>query len=497
MAAPTPTDKLKTALDWIGINDQAHRDRFILEFVSTANDFKLMTDDDVDSGVKGFTSAKKDPFNVPFKVRALLKCVVYWAQDYIRCDEVPAYPSTQAEFLQAIEEARERSKIRAEATKSGKSLLEAYAFKKFQKANTWHDIREEFTDLLSKVYGSNQVPLAYVIRAEVTPNANAVYANWTERAIATAPLKGAYFESDTAIVHSLLLKIFGATDHYAWIRKHKLKRNGRLDWLSLEEHFEGDGYRDVRLQQAVKTLATLHFKSERIMSFELFCSKFEECVQAKQESQRPMFEEDKMEFMFERIQHPDLLNEIKIQKALYSLDKNSVTFSRLVDTMSKELATVAGRAIPTNRTVSAVGTGGDGRAGGAKCPDTGVYDADGSVFTGTYTRSQWNALSKEEWALVRNTRSNGGGANAKGQKRDKKQQRKLKQLVTKQKKKLASVREQIVEKKRKLAAMSTSRVGDSDTSDSSDEDTGKNAGRAFGGSSEMAKKKKKKAGGGK
>jgi hypothetical protein len=148
MAAPTPTEQLKTALNWIGITDQAHRDRFILEFVSTASDFKLMTDDDVDSAVKGFTSAKKDPFNVPFKVRALLKCVVYWAQDYIRCDELPKYPNTQAEFLQAIEEARERSKIREQATKSGKSLLEAYAFKKFQKVNTWHDTREEFTPSL-------------------------------------------------------------------------------------------------------------------------------------------------------------------------------------------------------------------------------------------------------------------------------------------------------------------------------------------------------------
>ena len=67
MAAPTtPTEQLKFALDWIGISDQAHKDRFILEFVSTASDFKLMTDDDVDSAVKGFTGAKKDPFLVPF-----------------------------------------------------------------------------------------------------------------------------------------------------------------------------------------------------------------------------------------------------------------------------------------------------------------------------------------------------------------------------------------------------------------------------------------------
>ena len=43
MAAPTPTEQLKIALDWIGISDQAHRDRFILEFVSTASDFKLST----------------------------------------------------------------------------------------------------------------------------------------------------------------------------------------------------------------------------------------------------------------------------------------------------------------------------------------------------------------------------------------------------------------------------------------------------------------------
>ena len=497
----TQQAQLKTALDWIGVSDSGQRDRLVAEFASTAADFKLMNEEDVDSAIKGFGSAKNNSFTLPFKVKALIKCIMYWAQDFIRCDEVPVYPSTQDEFLIAIGEAHERSKIREKAIKSGKSLFDAYDFKKFQKATGWHDTREEFTDLLSKVYGSNQVPLAYVIRKEPTPVANAVYANWTEHAVATAPLKGPYFESDTATVHTMLLKIFGGTDHYAWIRKHKAKRDGRLDWLALEEHFEGEGYRDVRLQHAIKTLKNLHFKNERIMPFELFCSKFEECVQAKEECGRPMLEDEKMEFMFEKIQHPDLLSEVQLQKALWNQDKTKVTFTTLVDTMSKELATLAGRAGPINRTVSAVGSGGP-RASGGNCPDNGVYATDGSVFTGTYPKAKWTALSRDEMDLVRNTRTNSGGGGGTGNKvgkgGKKQQPRKLQKLVTKQQKKLTNLREQIAEKKRKLAAVLTSKAdaADSDTSDSDDEDTGKSAGLAFGGTSEMAKKKKKKGGGG-
>jgi hypothetical protein len=58
----SPESQFRTALEWIGVSDRDQRDRLVAEFVSTASDFKLMDEDDVDSAIKSFASASKEQF---------------------------------------------------------------------------------------------------------------------------------------------------------------------------------------------------------------------------------------------------------------------------------------------------------------------------------------------------------------------------------------------------------------------------------------------------
>jgi hypothetical protein len=55
---------------------------------------------------------------------------------------------------------------------------------------------------------------------------------------------------------------------WAWIEPHDMAENGRNAYLAWIAHYNGEGELSKRTAPAEAKLETLHYKSERSMSFE-------------------------------------------------------------------------------------------------------------------------------------------------------------------------------------------------------------------------------------
>ena len=79
-----------------------------------------------------------------------------------------------------------------------------------------------------------------------------------------APLIGDVFASDASVVHTYIVKFI---TEYATAEAKILVptnvRNGRLDFTSLKEHYEGMGIHTRNVTEAGKTIYTLFYNGER------------------------------------------------------------------------------------------------------------------------------------------------------------------------------------------------------------------------------------------
>jgi hypothetical protein len=60
-----------------------------------------------------------------------------------------------------------------------------------------------------------------------------------------------------------------------WIKPISQKQSGRGDMIALWNHYLGEANTSQRIAVATKTRDTLHYKSERAMSFSLFLDKIQ------------------------------------------------------------------------------------------------------------------------------------------------------------------------------------------------------------------------------
>ena len=79
-----------------------------------------------------------------------------------------------------------------------------------------------------------------------------------------APITGYVFASDASVVYTYIVKfIEGKATAETKILVHNNARNGRLDFTSLKEHYEGVGIHARNVAEADKTIYTLFYNGER------------------------------------------------------------------------------------------------------------------------------------------------------------------------------------------------------------------------------------------
>ena len=243
---------------------------------------------------------------------------------------------------------------------------------------------------------------------------------------------------------------------------------------ALPDHFAGEGNATRNKATADRLKDSLHYKSERAMTFKSFLTGCQKMFNIYEKEGEPMTDDAKTRFLFKQVQNASLRGAIKALKAQQTAGVN-VTYTMAANHLSTAVSELP-EFISKNRNVAAIGTG-SGRRG---CDD--IYNNDGTINTGHIPT--WRQLSPEDREIVTEERNRlrnkgGKGNKHKGGNKSKDDSNCLNQLSTQNKK-----------FKRQIKAMKRM-IKDSDATNSNndnDSDTGTDAGDQFGG---RASKKKK------
>ena len=195
-----------------------------------------------------------------------LEALAYWVRDHKRRNEPIVAETftvaTRDEYLERAD-AEDEEIERAEAAQTPLSG-------KFEASN-WVQWEVRFTNYLAGLRGITRVPLNYVIRKD-EPEGH-TFVTETERLIYAAPLVGRAFESDTQSVYRILKAQIIGTDAWEWIKSYDRKKDGRLAFRTLRQHYDGPGEVDKRIALARQQVKELHYRSEQTFPFETFITK--------------------------------------------------------------------------------------------------------------------------------------------------------------------------------------------------------------------------------
>ena len=161
---------------------------------------------------------------------------------------------------------------------------------------------------------------------------------------------------------------------------------------ALRDHFSDEGSASRNISEADRLKESLHYKSERSLTFETFQTQCQKMYTIYDKEAEPMTDDAKLRFLFKRVQHPGL------QQAIEALKAQQTAGTAVTYTMAANHLTTAVSALPEyiskNRSISAVTrTGGDTNGGSSE-----IYRDDGTINTG-YIPS-WKTLSQDDKNIV-------------------------------------------------------------------------------------------------
>jgi hypothetical protein len=194
-----------------------------------------------------------------------------------------------------------------------------------------------------------------------------------------------------------------------WIKNTIRYTDGCHSMKALHTHFAGEGNATQNMVEADHLHETLHYKSERSVSFEVYLTQCQKMYNIHEKEKEPMADEAKVHFLFKKVlQHSGLRGSIDALKAQQTAG-TEVTCTMAANHLSTALSELP-EYISKNRIVSAANTGGDNEIG------DGIYNADGSINTGYIPT--WRSLFSADKVKVAEARKK-LGTNRKGKKNGK------------------------------------------------------------------------------
>ncbi len=477
--------ELETAMTWIGIEpgqqtsalaDELGSMKYLPSF--TATDITNMTKTGVTYG-----NNRKMKFTLGQKKH--LQALLAWAKDRKKLNEPISLASsgitTVDEFISAIELAQSREDIRGIEDKTLEAQIKIASPGKLKDEKIWEDWMTGLQTTLTLMRGVTGVPLVYVIRPDETAPEGEVYASFDEECIAKAPLSGPAFDADARSVYLIIQPLVLGENAAQWIhpttKTHK--KNGRVDFLKLQAHYQGEGNSSRRIHEAETLWKNLHYKNERALPFATFISKAQFMLNIYTRNDEHVKMSAQVRWLLDKVQDPVLTATIASLKLDVDKDPHHLIwdFTKCANHIQSQIRKPS--STEHSKNISSV----NAKTSSGR---NGIYK-DGEVFTGTYKYDEWKALSNDDRSTVIKARNNnkgggnGGGGAGGGPKNKNKKVKALTKKVKRQQKQIASL------KKRKASSSD-----DSDEESEQDEPMN-DAGNSFGGRAGKKNSKKKKS----
>jgi hypothetical protein len=446
------------------------------------SDMNSLREKDISELAKAFADRTQANGRITFGLRRqnLLKSTIHWVQDFRRISRSPTLDDITDvnNFRAKIQTARERALVRKSRTEDSSSSQAADPGK-CKGSKGWLVWSRALKNYLSTILGQDGVPLSYIIRDEEAPDyelEHEIFCDYEQLTVDCAPLSGTIFSADAKTVHQLIHGFIQGETAETWTRRTANRKNGRLDYQALKAHYEGEGNKQIRLDEAEQLRKSLMYKNERVLSFEKFLTSMQKMFQGFYDAGEEYLEPQKIRVLFEKIQSPALQMAKSSLMVAHDLDTaGTVTYDFIANSLSVQ-ATGQAPDHATNRNTSALGRG------EAVAPDGGVTSNDGTIFTGYYPN--WRQLTDANKQSVYDERKR---LDIKNSPKGKKPPYKGRQAsATKAKKK------EVVKLNRKISSLKAKlKSASSIDDDDNPEEVQDNAGDQFGG---RKKKKENKSG---
>lgn len=194
-------------------------------------------------------------------IKKNIKAFLQWSRDEYRLGRNPEYGS-----FSIVETQRfiRRYKTHKQFMDKSSDVSDAAKPSKFTTKMRWSDWAPTFLNYLRTIPGRDGVPLSYVCRDSDQPDPTP-HEDFIDDYVTMAPINhGEAFGIDASEVHTLIVKFITGNDTAEMkIKAHELLRNGRTDWTSLKEHYEGIGIHAFDIHEAETILQDLYYSGEK------------------------------------------------------------------------------------------------------------------------------------------------------------------------------------------------------------------------------------------
>jgi hypothetical protein len=189
-----------------------------------------------------------------------IKAFIYWCRHKYRINEVP---EDEPFPLHNITEIIRNAKTHKAYIDKSKTISDTATPSQFTDKVKWIDWLPTFKNFLRAIPGRNGVPLVYIIRDD-PPVIPVAYTDFIDEYIDKAPLEGTAFITDASEVHTYLVKFISENDTAeSKVQMNANQNNGRIDFLALQEHYEGVGVNALDVTRADRLLETLFYSGEK------------------------------------------------------------------------------------------------------------------------------------------------------------------------------------------------------------------------------------------
>lgn len=193
-------------------------------------------------------------------VKKRIKAFIQWSRDMIRVGIEPSslpFPHENAPALIC------RMKTHEAYVKKASTISDTAKPSQFTSKTKWEDWNPVFINFLRSIPGRNGVPLSYICREEEGPTI-VPGIEFIDDYVNRAPLAGPAFVTDSAEVNTYIVSfIAGNSTAEAKILGNAAMHNGRLDYISLKNHYEGTGVNAIDIVKADKVLDSLYYAGEK------------------------------------------------------------------------------------------------------------------------------------------------------------------------------------------------------------------------------------------
>ena len=189
-----------------------------------------------------------------------IKAYIQWGRDVIRVGEVPATGGFNVNDARNLLRKYKTHEIFASKSKT---ITETSKPPQFTSTTKWDEWCPVFINFLQMIPGRNGQPLSNVCRRDdallTVPNVE-----FMDDYVNRAPLSGEAFIIDATEVHIYIQSFISGNEMAeAKILPHASEINGRLDFITLKEHYKGVDANSKELIFADKTLETLLYTGEK------------------------------------------------------------------------------------------------------------------------------------------------------------------------------------------------------------------------------------------